>query len=81
MLVLPFWIFASLVSVWVCLFCISSIVRLGSFPESKGITNSMDISLSQLWQMVKDREGWQAAAHRVAKGPTRLRRQHTHIGD
>ena len=38
----------------------------------EGITNSMDMNLSKLWEIVKDRKAWRAAAHEVAKSRTRL---------
>jgi len=42
-----------------------------------GITNSIDMSLSKLWEIVKDRAVWRAAVHGVTKRQTRLSNQTT----
>ena len=57
---------------WKSSFGPHELVRMHGFVNGKRVRVMIDVSLSELWESVMDREAWRAAIHGVAKNWTRL---------
>ena len=58
--------------IWFHFTVCKSVSKLIQSKYTNGITDSMDVSLGELWELVMDREAWRAAIHGVTKSWTRL---------